>query len=64
MGGGFYAIKLFHIIEIIQHPTFEDLFIYKPKNDQCYYVDMGEITLRVGHFCSKKVMYNKYYSMQ
>ncbi len=24
----------------------------------------GENTLRVNHFCSKKVMYNKYYSMQ
>jgi hypothetical protein len=24
----------------------------------------GEITLRVNHFCSKKVMYNKYYNTQ
>jgi hypothetical protein len=24
----------------------------------------GENTLKVNHFCSKKVMYNKYYSMQ
>jgi hypothetical protein len=24
----------------------------------------GENTLRVNHFCSKKVTYNKYYSMQ
>jgi hypothetical protein len=24
----------------------------------------GESTLKVIHFCSKKVMYNKYYSMQ
>jgi hypothetical protein len=24
----------------------------------------GESTLRVNHFCSKKVMYNNYYSMQ
>jgi hypothetical protein len=24
----------------------------------------GEITLRVNHFCLKKVMYNKYYNTQ
>ncbi len=25
---------------------------------------MGENTLKVNHFCSKKVIYNKYYIMQ
>jgi hypothetical protein len=25
---------------------------------------LGESTLRVSHFCSKKVMYNKYYSKE
>jgi len=64
MRGGFCATKLFHIIEIVQHPTFEDLLTYKPKNEQCYYVDMGENILKVNQFCSKKVMYNKYYCMQ
>jgi hypothetical protein len=27
-------------------------------------VKMGENLLSVNHFCSKKVMYNKYYTMQ
>jgi hypothetical protein len=56
MGGEFCATKLLHITEIVQHPIFEDLLIYKPKNDQCYYVDMGESTLRLSHFFSKNVM--------
>jgi hypothetical protein len=25
-------------------------------------ITLGEITLKVSHFCSKEVMYNKYYS--
>jgi hypothetical protein len=34
--------KVFHIVEIDQHPTFEDLPIYMLENDQCYYVDMSQ----------------------
>jgi hypothetical protein len=64
MGGGFYATKLLHITKIVQHPKFEDLHAYKLENNQCYYVDIGESTLKVNHFCSKKVMYNKYYNKQ
>jgi len=32
--------KLFHVNETYQHPTFEDLPIYKLENGQCYYVYM------------------------
>jgi hypothetical protein len=31
----------FHVIETYQHPTFEDLPIYKLENDQCYSVYMS-----------------------
>jgi hypothetical protein len=34
--------ELFHIGEIVQHPTFEDLPTYKLENDQRYYVDMPQ----------------------
>ncbi len=32
--------KLFHVNETYQHPTFEDLPIYKLENGQRYYVYM------------------------
>jgi len=31
--------ELFHIGEIVQHPTFENLPTYMLENDQRYYVD-------------------------
>ncbi len=41
------------LVSFVQHP-FQNLIIWK----------QGESTLRVSHFCSKKVMYNKYYTTQ
>jgi len=39
-GEEYVTSKFIHIVETYQHPTSKNLFIYKPKNDQCYYVDM------------------------
>jgi len=41
-GEEFIAIELLHIVEIDQCPTSKDPPIYKPENDQRYYVDMPE----------------------
>jgi hypothetical protein len=42
VGRIFVVAKILHSVEIIQHPTFEDLPIYRLKNDQHYYVDMAK----------------------
>jgi hypothetical protein len=36
------TIKLFHITEMDQRPTSKDPPIYRPENDQHYYVDMPQ----------------------
>jgi len=41
-GEKFVAIELLHIVKTNHRPTFEDPPIYKPKNDQHYYVDMPQ----------------------
>jgi len=39
-GEEFVVAKILHSVEIVQHPTFEDLPIYRLKIDQHYYVGM------------------------
>jgi hypothetical protein len=41
-GEEFVVIELLHIAKIDQCPTSKDPPIYRPKNDQHYYVDMPE----------------------
>ncbi len=48
-GEEFVIIELLHIVETYQCPTPEDPPIYRPKNDQRYYVDMPQSLIMIEH---------------
>ncbi len=50
--------NLFHIGETIQHPTFKNLPIYRPENDQHSYVDMFQSLTRIEQQLEKNIIVN------